>query len=295
MNILEYENYQEKKYHGNPDFPYVTYPCSIPMDFPEVPPHWHGEMEIIYIKKGKGIVEVDFKEYDVSAGTLCFIVPGQIHSIRQKEDLSMEYENIIFDLSIVKSGPMEKLSVDYFSPLEKGRLTLPTVITADHPSYRDITSCVDGMDTICMTFPKAYELALKSGLLRLFFILFSFCSHEKRDNRHEKNMEKIRPVIKYVENHYSEELSTRDMAKKAGLSESHFMKFFKTTMGVPFLYYLNDYRLTMASRLLLSSDDSILTIASDCGYDNLSYFNRLFKRRFGMTPRDYRKVSPLMP
>ncbi len=51
MNILEYENYQEKKSHGSESFPYITYPCSIPLDFERVPAHWHDETEIIYIKK----------------------------------------------------------------------------------------------------------------------------------------------------------------------------------------------------------------------------------------------------
>ena len=59
MNILEYENYQEKISHGNPLFPYITYLCSIPLDFSYVPIHWHDEMEIIYIKKGHGIITVD--------------------------------------------------------------------------------------------------------------------------------------------------------------------------------------------------------------------------------------------
>ena len=54
MNILEYENYQEKKSHGDVAFPYTTYPCSIPLDFASVPVHWHDEMEIIYIKKDGG-------------------------------------------------------------------------------------------------------------------------------------------------------------------------------------------------------------------------------------------------
>ena len=69
MNILEYENYQEKISHGNPLFPYITYLCSIPLDFSYVPIHWHDEMELIYIKKGHGIITVDFTQYQVSAGT----------------------------------------------------------------------------------------------------------------------------------------------------------------------------------------------------------------------------------
>lgn len=62
-------------------------------------------------------------------------------------------------------------------------------------------------------------------------------------------------------------------------------------MGTSFIEYLNEYRLTMASRLLISSESSILAIAEEVGYENLSYFNRTFKKRFGMTPRDYRKQS----
>ena len=86
-----------------------------------------------------------------------------------------------------------------------------------------------------------------------------------------------------------EKISIADMAKEAGLSQSHFMKFFKNTMGTSFVYYLNEYRLTMASRLLISSDSSILAIASEVGFENLSYFNRIFKKRFGQTPREYRR------
>lgn len=85
------------------------------------------------------------------------------------------------------------------------------------------------------------------------------------------------------------------MAEACGFSQSHFMKFFKATIGVPFTAYLNDYRLTMASRLLLSSEDSILTIAGDTGFDNLSYFNRTFKQRFGMTPSRFRRQESRVP
>ena len=60
MNSLEYENYMETKAHADPLFPYNTYLCSIPLDFNAVPLHWHPYMEIIYIKKGKGNVTLDF-------------------------------------------------------------------------------------------------------------------------------------------------------------------------------------------------------------------------------------------
>ncbi|HBG11597.1 MAG TPA: AraC family transcriptional regulator, partial [Clostridium sp.] len=63
MNIIQYENYQEKREQDPSGFPYLTYPCTIPLDFSKVPLHWHDEMEFIYIKKGTGLVSVDFVPY----------------------------------------------------------------------------------------------------------------------------------------------------------------------------------------------------------------------------------------
>ena len=67
------------------------------------------------------------------------------------------------------------------------------------------------------------------------------------------------------------------------------MRFFKQTMGMPFTAYLNDYRLTLAAKSLLETHNAVLEIASECGFENLSYFNRMFKKKYGMTPREYRQ------
>ena len=66
-----------------------------------------------------------------------------------------------------------------------------------------------------------------------------------------------------------EKITIEDIANEVGLSQSHFMKYFKNTMGTSFIDYLNEYRLTMASRLLISSDSSYLDIAAEVGFDNL--------------------------
>ena len=84
-------------------------------------------------------------------------------------------------------------------------------------------------------------------------------------------------------------ITISEIADRVDFSESHFMRYFKENMGTSFVDYLRDYRLTMAARLLLVSDENILSIAEEVGFDNLSYFNRAFKKKYGVTPRDYRK------
>ena len=96
--------------------------------------------------------------------------------------------------------------------------------------------------------------------------------------------------MKYVEEHYADTITIADMAALTFYSKSHFMKFFKDHMDMGFTEYLNDYRLSMAARLLAASGLSVLEIATRTGFDNLSYFNRLFKRKYGQTPREYRKT-----
>ena len=65
MLIPEYENYQESKKHGKDSFPYDTYLCTIPKDFHMVPLHWHDEMEMIYIKKGRSLL-LNVKFFDIT-------------------------------------------------------------------------------------------------------------------------------------------------------------------------------------------------------------------------------------
>ncbi|MBQ8279032.1 MAG: helix-turn-helix transcriptional regulator [Roseburia sp.] len=289
MNILEYENYQEKVTHSDPDFPYITYPCSIPLDFPHVPLHWHDEMEFIYIKKGSGIVTVDFTQYVVDAGTIVLIIPGQLHSIEQLADCSMEYENIIFHPNILISKTADACNTDFLLPLLNGKIAVPTLFKPSDAFYTEVAACIDANDEIRKTFPKGYQLFLKGQLFMLFYILIEKCSDTVVEQKDSKSLEKLKRILKYIENHYMHKITIADAAAEVSLSQSHFMKYFKNTMGTSFIDYLGEYRLTMASRLLLSSDSSILAISEEVGYDNLSYFNRTFKKRYGMTPSAYRK------
>lgn len=290
MNILEYENYQEKKAHGEDAFPYTTYPCTIPLDFTSVPTHWHNEYEIIYIKKGEGLISIDLEYHHVKNGDIILIVPGQLHSIEQYADETMEYENIIFGADILMNRYNDFCYDRYFRNLQKKAVPFPAVFSPSSCSYyKKIAECIDSADEICKTFPHGYQLAIKSCLFQMFFILFSNIPEDITPVKRNKALDKVKLILKYVENNYAKAITIEEMANLCGFSQSHFMKFFKKNMEVSFIEYLNNYRLTMASRLLLSSTSSIIAIAMESGFDNLSYFNRMFKKKYEMTPSEYRR------
>ena len=285
-----YFELKENRPHGTPENPFSQYHISDVKRAFQIPVHWHDELELIYIKKGMGRITVDFREYKVKGPTLALILPGQLHSIDQLEDAFMEYENIIFNPSMLIPRQNDVTATDFLLPLMSGKVTVPTIFTPVYPYYTDVIMPIDACDEISKTKPQGYELYIKSQLYQFFFILDNRCRNLTTGSN-RKTLDKMKIVLKYIENNYMQKITIADIAATVDFSESHFMRYFKETMGTSFVDYLRDYRLTIASRLLTTSDSSILDIAAESGFENLSYFNRVFKQKYSMTPRQFRKES----
>ncbi len=290
MNINEYQLYEEVKAHTSIDFPYNTYICSIPLNFKQVPLHWHSEIEIIVIKKGCGIVTVDLKKQKVTIGDIIFIRSGQLHSIEQDGSNYMEYENILFKKELLISGEYDLCAKNFIIPLIEGNIPSATFFTSVLHYYNDVANCINEIDILCSEQPEGYQLLLKSILFRLIYIIISHKETiEITSNIQTKSLEKLKYILKYVEEHYSEHITIEEMAKLTFYSKSHFMKFFKSHIGTGFIDYLNNYRLMMSEQMLKTSDLSVIEIAQLNGFDNISYFNRIFKKKYNLSPSKLRK------
>ena len=287
IDINEYQAVHEHKSHFDYNIPYNTYPCSIPLDFESVPLHWHEDAEFIYIKKGLGIIVIDGVEHEVSTGDIALILPSRVHGIYQYKAECMEYENIIFDYKMFAST-LDDFYDSFLLPFFESAIEIPTIFRPGITGYESIKKYLDSNDNISSHRDGAWGLAIKGNLYLLLFNLVTLYEHQINTSA-KKKIDKLKPVIKNVELHYSEQTTVDEMAKLAGFSQSHFMRFFKEAFGVSFVTYLNDYRLSMAARLLLTTEDTVLDISQQVGFENLSHFNRLFKQKYSMTPREYRK------
>lgn len=287
ININEYQAIHEKTSHFDFNIPYNTYPCTIPLDFDSVPLHWHEDVEFIYIKKGRGIIVIDGSEYDVEKGDIAFIVPGNVHGIFQYQDDSMEYENILFNGKMFSSS-LDDFYDTFLLPFFENTVEIPKIFKKGVTGYESLKKYLDANDNISSHREGAWGLAIKGNLYLLLFNLVTLYE-ERINSKNNKRIDKLKPVIKHVELHYSEPITVAEMAALAGFSESHFMRFFKETFGVSFITYLNDYRLSMAARMLLSTEETILEISQQVGFENLSHFNRQFKKKYNKTPSQYTK------
>ena len=100
----------------------------------------------------------------------------------------------------------------------------------------------------------------------------------------------IKTVLSYITDHNHEKLYVQDLASQVNMNEQYFCRFFKRSIGKTPIDYINDYRLNKVIRLLETGDAQITEICLECGFNNMGDFQRLFKRKTGITPLQYRKL-----
>lgn len=155
-------------------------------------------------------------------------------------------------------------------------------------------------ETIERILPRLQSLGEKNGfdsVLELLSILHDLSiSRNMRilsnsaftDNSINYNSRRIEKVYAYLRDYYDRDISLDDVSKLAGMTSVSFSRFIKKRTGKTFVESLNDIRLGHASRLLIDTPQTIAEVAGKCGFNNLSYFNRVFKNKNGCTPREFR-------
>lgn len=289
MKAAEYEQFHEIREHTGTRFPYHTYLCRMPLDFQAVPVHWHEEVELIVIKRGSGFVMVDMERRKVEEGTIIIVPPGQLHAAKQDKDTLMEYESILFPVKMLAFSSADTCMEEYLIPFQNGEICFSPWVDGTENYHQHMKSYMAGIDSLCEKKTVAYQMGVRGFLCQFFALLFAHSKRKKPDKAKRAVVERMKRILEKIESSYSDNLTIQEMADLVGVSQPHFMKYFKQTMGIPFVQYLNEYRLLMAGRFLLVSQEEVLTIAMATGFDNISYFNRIFKKRFGMTPGEYRK------
>ncbi len=112
---------------------------------------------------------------------------------------------------------------------------------------------------------------------------------EEKDRKEPFCQPVMKNALRYIEGHYREDIRLGQVAKYVGLNPSYFSTLFKQEMGINFSHYLTKRRIDEACRLLLETNMSLVAVASELGFDNQSYFSRIFRQQLGTSPKLYRQ------
>lgn len=285
MNNIHKENAQ----HSSKLIPYSYYKCDYKAHCGYVPLHWHNEFEINYIVNGAAQFRCANKNIIAHKGDIVFIVPNTIHSVYPYKDFDDTHDALVF------SGEMFGLSGDdrsiatFIRPIINGTLEITPHITSDKPYYNEIKKCTESIFNCVKMNSAQYDLLLKSELLKLLWILSNNGEIIKSAFAVSTDIEGLKPAIQYITENYKEDITIDKLSELSHLSKSYFMNRFKQYFGIGAMEYIIQLRIKSACEMLQNSNKTITQISSECGFNNLSNFNRQFKKTVGCTPKEYRK------
>ncbi len=280
---------EEKRRHSTVFQPYSYYECRMPYDFINVPMHWHSEFEVNRILCGEGEFICGSEKFTAGEGALLVLPPNMLHAAYPCQKGELIYEALVFHPSMLGANINDRCTTEYIRPLISGTIKVKPVISKEETNYPCLKACMDRIFHCVSGGCPCPDLLLKSELMRLFWLLESdegmLCHKDTGIN----GCETLRPALDYMMKNYRESITVAQLAELSHLSKSYFMNCFKKTVGISAMEYLAQLRIHAVCGDLSSSEKKIADIAFECGYDNISNFNRQFKKVTGWSPKEYRK------
>ncbi len=286
-------NLKENKIHGDFILPFIVYPCKFTHSNSSCVTHWHEELEILFIEKGRGKFKVDLDCYELKEGDILIVKPSALHSMHQIENTPCEWSTIVFNLNMLNSSITDGCLIKYFAPILNNEHQLPSLIISDSKGYNEIAGSIKELLNCYNSKNIAFELRLKSQLFYFFSLLYEndLVLMKPSSPLTNETTKKIKIILNYIHENYMNELLMRDIANVCHFSEYYFMKFFKRHLGVTCTEYINAYRLHVASNLLNTTDTPITEISLETGFNSVSYFSKLFKEKFKVTPKEFKNLN----
>lgn len=254
------------------------------------PMHCHGEYELNFIEHGAGLRRIvgdsveTTKDYD-----LVLIATSELEHVWEQgecksediREITIQFAPHFFD-SLIDTNQFDRVR----SMLDKARNGLCFPLDAIMKIYFLID-----------TLPEAKGFYAVTQFLTMLYEL-SFFTDEARELSsssfakvtQQANSRRVLKVQQYISEHYRDEIHLNTLADMVGMAPTAFSRFFKQRTGKKLSDYITDIRLGHAARLLVDTTMSVAEICYDCGFNNLSNFNRIFKRKKSCPPTEFRET-----
>lgn len=274
---------QVKLFQKDGDLPFTVYLYNL-----DIPSQWHchKHLELDYCIEGSCSIKVNSESYECQSGDFVIIHTMEGHSLIKAPDCKLL--GVQMDLSVLDVPNSVFYESQYLLPFIRGKVNYQQRIRTQKGSMLESI-----LTEILIEYQKkqlGYEMYIRGNILRLFAYLIRTNVIEIVDREvNFQDIQRIKPVIDYMESNIGTELSVASAAKIACMSYYHFCRLFKKVTGKTFVEYQNFIRIKQAEKLLITTDSTILDIAFNTGFGSIAYFTRVFKKETGETPANYRK------
>ena len=253
--------------------------------------HCHPEAELFYLISGEIIFTIENRSFCLKSGEGIFIPPNLIHSAIKSGSPKAPccFHAIVFSREMLEMQ-LPPYCHSYFAPLDVNIMECICPICKSIEECRTLLALLPRLFEAYRKEMSSYELRLTGLLLECWQELYNICfSRMTPASIHSGPTEELQKSLDYIKTHFSDSLTLPELAQKSGLSESYFSHSFRNLTGFSPIAYVNRLRIIKSCEYLTKTNKKITEIASLCGYNNISYFNRIFYKMMERTPSEYRK------
>ncbi|MDQ7948929.1 MAG: AraC family transcriptional regulator [Pedobacter sp.] len=253
----------------------------------DFPLHYHEEMELNFISNASGARRV-VGDHIEEIGDIELVLVGsnlphvwETHKVSGKEihEVTIQFHKDLFDEKFLRRNQMrviremfEKSKCGILFSKETAQLIGPRLVRLNKKH---------GFDSVLELMSILHDLSTSRNMRTLSDSTFSNAEFSYNSRRVEK-------VMEYINVNFDKQVSLAEVSRIANMTEVSFSRFFKSRTGISFIDSLIEIRLGHASRKLIDTTEAISEVAYNCGFNNISNFNRIFKKKKGCTPKEFR-------
>lgn len=286
-------DFRESAVHGTPSYPmqaYINHFRWCPEHL--IGWHWHPELEFSVVLSGEVEIFINNTSYTLTAGEGFFINTNAMH--KQAALADKEYPvlaTICFLPDFIGDCGEDLIYRKYVLPII-GDKSLRCMKLSRENEWQSVM--IDAVRKICDISEKhrfGYELRCRDLIGELWCSLaenIGEASPAPVDRRTITNEKRLKTMLSYIYASYQNDITVEDIARAANISKSECFRCFRSMIGKKPVSFLNEYRLKKSLELLMTTDMQITEVCLACGFGHISYFGKLFREAYGMSPREYR-------
>lgn len=249
---------------------------------------FHEEIEIKYFTEGSSTLHIGNESVVTEPDDVVVINPYEFHSTVNYAEEKGKYHLLMIGLDFFSGDNRDLVDLRYIFMNERCRIQ--TLIRGNQRISNVITLIVEEFEKK----GENYEIAVRGLVLELFALLlrdFKDTSPASLpSDKHLRYYEVIYPAIKMIRGDCGENYSIDELAEACGVSKCHFCRIFKESTSMSVVEYRNEHRLQIARVLIKTTNKSISDISLQCGFDDMAYFSRCYKKKFGYSPIKERAI-----
>ncbi|MDW6005263.1 AraC family transcriptional regulator [Vibrio mangrovi] len=276
--------------HGKKDFPIKLYDHFDQKCVYRVEAHWHDEYEVIWVTQGCLKVIVDGESVYLKAHQLMIVNPQQLHSIVNESREPSHHYAVVWDSALIANKVNDLIEDKYFNEFLFSQRRFKNIVI-ELSAYAACQVCLAHIIELFKHQPECWELHIKIRMLNLWALFLEGSFHELvSEHRVKTNLSIVKSIISFIHSHYEQELDLDEIARATNISKEYACRAFKKSTGLTIFQYINQTRIRNACYLLSTTDRKISDIAFSTGFNNLSYFSKVFREIKGMSPKEVRGV-----